>query len=166
MEEFFSANEKVFKRVEAALEEFEKEVLSLAPGGMSKLRNLPEQREIASICDAVVQIKSVLRSQKRKASGPLPSSHLPLHDRNFVPPSHSEVMALFPKLNHGVHPKSESEVTQKEFARWMGVDPKQIRRWATGDSNIPNSVWRLWLIMNGLVTEIPLARSSDDAKHS
>lgn len=166
MEKYFAANKRAFEKIAAAVEAFEQEINDLSPGGAPVIRSMAEQREIASICDAVQEVMASVKMQKRKAKGSLPPSHLPLWNSKFEPPTHSEIQQIFPKLNPGgqpapdVHLAEEVKITQKNIAEWLGVDPKQVRRWVKGESNLPNSVWRILLLMNGIVTETPISRDS------
>lgn len=142
MKDIFTLRQEAIKKIEKVLEEFDTKANELDPFCLLQ-RSPAEQREALAATDALLQIRTSIKLSEKRAKEDTPGPFRPLVDPKFEPPSRQLLEKLF------------SEYEAGDICQALRVDRRAIKRWLTGETTIPETCWRQFLLITGEAVELP-----------
>jgi hypothetical protein len=142
MKDIFTLRQEAIRKIEKVLEEFDTKAKELDPFCLLP-RSHDEQRDALAATDALLQIRTSVRLSEKRSREDIPGPFRTLMDPKFELPSRQLLEKLFSQYEAG------------DICQVLRVDRRAIKRWLTGETVIPETCWRQFLLATGEVMETP-----------
>lgn len=140
MKDVFSLRQEALEKIAQILGELDQQIAGLDPFQLLP-RNLAEQEQANIATEALQQVRTSVQFAAKRSASSLSPVYLPITDPKYEPPTRQLLERKFTEYDH------------KDIATLLGVDTRAIKRWLNGETAIPYTCWRLFLVATGEVAE-------------